>query len=64
LTGKEAIRRGILDSDLSTYKDLRTGRCYTIQEAIDEGMLVATLDDNKTPKDSTGECIYRFMYIY
>lgn len=52
---KEAIRRGILDSDLSSFKDLSSGRTYTIQEAIDKGLLVATLEDpNKPQSDTTG----------
>lgn len=51
---KEAMRRGILDSDLSTYKDLVTGKTYTIQEAIDSGLLIATLEDPSKPKDETG----------
>jgi len=42
---KDAIKRGILDSDLSTFRDLGTGKTYTIQEAIDAELLVATLED-------------------
>lgn len=51
---KEAIRLGVLDSDLSSFKDLLTGTHYTIQEAIDRGLLLATLDGPNQPvKDST-----------
>ena len=54
---KEAIRQGILDADLSSFTDLHTGKVYTIQEAIDEGLLVATLDPtNKPTTTGTGVC--------
>ena len=55
---KEAIRRGILDADLSTYRCLKTRKSYTIQEAIDEGLLVATIDDPNAPKtEKSGKSI-------
>ena len=55
---KEAIRLGILDSDLSTYKDLHTGKTYTIQQAIDEGFLLAVLEESNKPNgDITGKLL-------
>ena len=55
---KEAIRRGIFDADLSTYRCLKTRKSYTIQEAIDEGLLVATIDDPNAPKtEKSGKSI-------
>lgn len=47
---KEAIRLGILDTDLSSYRNLHTNKLYTIQEAIDAGLLMATLDETDRPQ--------------
>lgn len=64
VTIKEALKRGILDKDLSTYKDLMTGETYSIQEAIDNRLLVATLEDPNKPKDETGESVWlKFTHI-
>lgn len=45
LTIGEARKRGILDPNLTTFTDLRNSRQYSIQEAIDNQYLVATLDN-------------------
>lgn len=42
----EARATGILDSDLTTFTDLSSGRQYSIQEAIDKHYLAATLGDS------------------
>ena len=61
---KEAIRRGILDADLSTYRCLKTRKSYTIQEAIDEGLLVATIDDPNAPKtEKSGKSIAMHYFL-
>mgnify|MGYP001796964146 FL=1 len=51
LTIGEARNKGILDADLSSFRDLRNDKVFSIQEAIDNKYLVATLDNTKSPTD-------------
>jgi len=49
MTIGEARAQGILDKDLTTFTDLKSGKIYSIQEAIDSNFLVATLDNSSSP---------------
>ena len=51
LTIGEARNKGILDADLSSFRDLRNDKVFSIQEAIDNKYLVATLDNTKSPTE-------------
>lgn len=48
MTIGEARKKGILDNDLTTFRDLRNSKDFSIQEAIDNQHLVATLDNSNS----------------
>lgn len=47
---QEAIHRGLVDKDLTTYTDPRTGKSYNIEEAMKEGLLSGTVEMVSTGK--------------
>lgn len=52
MTIREARGLGILDDNLTTYTDLREKTTYSIQEAIDRQLLVATLDSSTSTQSA------------
>lgn len=59
LTIREARNKGILDTNLTTYTDLKTNTIYSIQEAIDNHLLVASLDTSTNDTRSSSGNTYR-----